>query len=94
MNISLNLFFLKRGQKLCPKLLVKKKRIAQLINGKLCENRYNKPQTNNLDNNTTNKLARPTTTENQSTTPQTKHTECTRQTEPGPSIKQKQKISM
>jgi hypothetical protein len=35
-------FFLKRRQKICPNLLIKKKRIAQLINGKLGENHYNK----------------------------------------------------
>jgi hypothetical protein len=34
-------FFLKWGQKLCSNPLIKKKRIAQLINGKLGENRYN-----------------------------------------------------
>jgi hypothetical protein len=33
------LFFLKRRQKLCLSLLIKKKRIAQLINGKSDENR-------------------------------------------------------
>jgi hypothetical protein len=32
-------FFLKRRQKICLNLLIKKKRIAQLINGKLGENR-------------------------------------------------------
>jgi hypothetical protein len=32
--------FLKREQKICPNLLIKKKRIAQLINGKPGENRY------------------------------------------------------
>jgi hypothetical protein len=31
---------LKREQKICPNLLIKKKRIAQLINGKSGENRY------------------------------------------------------
>jgi hypothetical protein len=35
-------FFLKQGQKICPNLLLDKKRIAQLINGKPGENRYNK----------------------------------------------------
>jgi hypothetical protein len=42
---------LKRGQKLCPNLLIKKKRIAQLINGKLGENRSNNTTSNteNLD---------------------------------------------
>jgi hypothetical protein len=35
-------FFLKRGQKNCPNLLIKKKRIAQFINGKPGKNRYNK----------------------------------------------------
>jgi hypothetical protein len=35
-------FFLKWGQKLCSNLFIKKKRIAQLINEKLGENRYNK----------------------------------------------------
>jgi hypothetical protein len=35
-------FFLKRRQKICLNLLIKKKRIVQLINGKLGENRYNK----------------------------------------------------
>jgi hypothetical protein len=33
---------LKRRQKICLKLLIKKKRIAQLINGKPGENRYKK----------------------------------------------------
>jgi hypothetical protein len=42
-------FFLKWKQKLWPNLLIKKKRIAQLINGKLGENRYNKLQTHNLN---------------------------------------------
>jgi hypothetical protein len=37
-----NAFFLKQGQKICPNLLLDKKRIAQLINGKPGENRYNK----------------------------------------------------
>jgi hypothetical protein len=41
--------FFKRGQKLCPNLLIKKKRIAQLINGKLDENPYNNT-TNNIEN--------------------------------------------
>jgi hypothetical protein len=36
---------LKWGQKLCPNLLIKK-RIAQLINGKLSENRYNNTTNN------------------------------------------------
>jgi hypothetical protein len=35
-------FFLKQGQKICPNLLLNKKRIVQLINGKPGENRYNK----------------------------------------------------
>jgi hypothetical protein len=35
-------FFLKRRQKIYLNLLIKKKRIAQLINGKLGKNRYNK----------------------------------------------------
>jgi hypothetical protein len=39
---------LKWGQKLCPNLLIKKKRIAQLINGKLGKNRYNNT-TNNTE---------------------------------------------
>jgi hypothetical protein len=42
-------FFLKRGQKLCPNLLIKKERIAQLINGKLSENRYNNTTSNTED---------------------------------------------
>jgi hypothetical protein len=46
---SLCTFFLKREQKLCPNLLIKKKRIAQLINGKLDKNRYNKLQADNLN---------------------------------------------
>jgi hypothetical protein len=33
---------LKRGQKICPNLLIKKKRIVQLINRKPGENSYNK----------------------------------------------------
>jgi hypothetical protein len=33
-----NYFFFKWGQKHCPNLLIKKKRIAQLINGKPSEN--------------------------------------------------------
>jgi hypothetical protein len=33
---------LKRRQKICLNLLIKKERIAQLINGKPDENRYNK----------------------------------------------------
>jgi hypothetical protein len=53
-------FFLKRRQKICLYLLIKKKRIAQLINGKPSENRYNTtnkrttPKTCNLQ---TNKLS-------------------------------------
>jgi hypothetical protein len=40
---------LKRGQKLCPNLLIKKKRGAQLINEKPSKNRYKKkPPTNNI----------------------------------------------
>jgi hypothetical protein len=35
----INFFFLKRRQKICLNLLIKKKRIAQLINGKPGENR-------------------------------------------------------
>jgi hypothetical protein len=35
-------FFLKWRQKICPKLLIKKKRIAQLINKKSGKNRYKK----------------------------------------------------
>jgi hypothetical protein len=50
---------LKWGQKLCPNLLIKKKRIAQLINGKLGENRYNNTPSANK---TTNKPSQPTTT--------------------------------
>jgi hypothetical protein len=42
-------FFFKREQKLCSNLLIKKKRIAQLINRKLSKNRYNKPQVGNLN---------------------------------------------
>jgi hypothetical protein len=38
--LKINSFF-KGGQKLCPNLLIKKKRIAQLIDGKPDENRYN-----------------------------------------------------
>jgi hypothetical protein len=37
-----SIFFLKWEQKICPNLLIKKKRIAQLINGKPSKNRYNK----------------------------------------------------
>jgi hypothetical protein len=40
---------LKWGQKHCPNQLIKKK-ITQLINGKLGKNRYNKPQQNNNKN--------------------------------------------
>jgi hypothetical protein len=39
---SLHFFFLKWRQKICLNLLIKKKRIAQLINGKPGENQYNK----------------------------------------------------
>jgi hypothetical protein len=35
-------FFLKPGQKLCPNLLIKKKRGAHLINEKPSKNRYKK----------------------------------------------------
>jgi hypothetical protein len=52
---------LKWGQKLCP-IFIKKKRIAQLINGKLGKNRYN--NTPNV-NKTTNKPSQPTTTTTQ-----------------------------
>jgi hypothetical protein len=45
----MHLFFFEREQKLCSNLLIKKKRIAQLINGKLSENWYNKPQADNLN---------------------------------------------
>jgi hypothetical protein len=60
-------FFLKRGQKLCPDLFIKKKRIAQLINGKLDKNRYNKAtreQRQNISDLQTNKHTQPTTKAN------------------------------
>jgi hypothetical protein len=41
-NCRRKLFFFKRRQKLCLNLLIKKKRIAQLINEKPGKNRYNK----------------------------------------------------
>jgi hypothetical protein len=41
-HVILFLFFLKRRQKLCLNLLIKKKRIVQLINRKPGKNRYNK----------------------------------------------------
>jgi hypothetical protein len=41
-------FFLKRRQKICLNLLIKKKKIAQLINGKPDENRYNNHHTHGL----------------------------------------------
>jgi hypothetical protein len=50
--------FLKWGQKLCP-IFIKKKRIAQLINGKLGKNRYNNTPSANK---TTNKPSQLTTT--------------------------------
>jgi hypothetical protein len=60
-------FFLKRGKKLCSDLLIKKKRIAQLINGKLDKNHYNKAtreQRQNTSDLRTNKRTQPTTTSN------------------------------
>jgi hypothetical protein len=42
-------FFWNGSKKLCSNLLIKKKRIAQLINGKLSKNWYNKPQADNLN---------------------------------------------
>jgi aromatic ring-opening dioxygenase LigB subunit len=58
--------FLKWGQKLCPNLFIKKKRIAQFINGKLDENQYNKTTNNtqSLTNKKTHKLAQHTTITN------------------------------
>jgi hypothetical protein len=41
-------FFLKREQKFCPDLLIKKEENAQLINEKPNENRYNKTKGYNL----------------------------------------------
>jgi hypothetical protein len=38
--IELYIYFLKREQKICPNLLIKKKRGVQLIKEKLGENRY------------------------------------------------------
>jgi hypothetical protein len=52
--------------KALPHLLIKKKRITQLINGKLDKNRY-KPTTNNTESSdykTTHKHSEPTTTTN------------------------------
>jgi hypothetical protein len=60
-------FFGKRGQKLCPDLFIKKKRIAQLINGKLDKNRYNKAtreQRQNISDLQTNRHTQPTTNAN------------------------------
>jgi hypothetical protein len=57
---SLFFSFLKRRQKLCPNLLIKKKRIAQLINRKPGKNRYNKTKKQHLKHTTTN----PTSTHN------------------------------
>jgi hypothetical protein len=59
-------FFFEMGQKLCPNLFIRKKRIAQFINGKLGENQYNKTTNNtqSLTNKKTHKLAQHTTTTN------------------------------
>jgi aromatic ring-opening dioxygenase LigB subunit len=59
-------FFFKWGQKLCPNQFIKKKRIAQFINGKLGKNQYNKTTNNTqrLTNKKTHKLAQHTTTTN------------------------------
>jgi hypothetical protein len=54
-------FFLKRRQKICLNLLIKKKRVAQLINGKPSENHYKEPTSNNSQSTQlTNHLGRPT----------------------------------
>jgi hypothetical protein len=60
---------LKRGQKLCPNLLIKKKRDAQLINGKPSKNRYKKntneqhlTQTTSQPTRQTNNHTKPTST--------------------------------
>jgi hypothetical protein len=72
-------FFFKWGQKLCLNLLIKKKRIAQLINEKPSKNSYNTPQITlkTPTNKTTNKLSQPTTNTNndrKSNTPQRRPT--------------------
>jgi hypothetical protein len=60
--------------KALPYLLIKKKRIAQLINGKLSENRYNNT-TNNAEssNQQDNQQALPTYNNHKVTTQRTPH---------------------
>jgi hypothetical protein len=48
--LIIKLFFLKREQKLCPNLLIKKKRIAQLIYGKPGKNQYKLTTMNYFEN--------------------------------------------
>jgi hypothetical protein len=59
---------LKRRQKLCLDLLIKKKRIAQLINGKPDKNRYNrnKSQHTNSQCKTASNLKQPQTLDSSS----------------------------
>jgi hypothetical protein len=57
---------LKRGQKLCPNLLIKKKRDAQLINGKPGKNRYKK---NTNEQHLTQATSQPTIQTNNHTKP-------------------------
>jgi hypothetical protein len=66
LGLALELNFIKRRQKLCLNLLIKKKRIAQLINGKLGKNVTTKPQDNKPKacDLKTNKHTQPTTTTN------------------------------
>jgi hypothetical protein len=60
-------FFFETRAKALPDLFIKKKRIAQLINGKLDKNRYNKAtreQRQNISDLQTNKHTQPTTKAN------------------------------
>jgi hypothetical protein len=66
--LAAHLFFLKQGQKLCPNLLIKKKRGAQLINEKPGKNRYKK---NTNEQHLTQATSRPTRQTNNHTKPTT-----------------------
>jgi hypothetical protein len=68
------IFFFEMGAKAFPYLLIKKKRIAQLINGKLSEKQYNNT-TNNAESSDQqdNQQALPTYNNHRLTTQRTPH---------------------
>jgi hypothetical protein len=68
------IFFFEMGAKALPHLLIKEKRIAQLINGKLSENQYNNT-TNNAESSDQqdNQQALPTYNNHKPTTRRTPH---------------------